>query len=153
MKRIAIALGATTALALLTAGCVEGGYYEGGYASRSVGYTNCDYYAPPWGYPPDYCRYRLWNQPVYYGGVWFSGPIYYRADGGANTFWLNGGWRHNEWNKPSPPRINWNNGRNQRWQGVPVMAEIADQDGADRTRVLSRDTEFLVGFWNETAPG
>ena len=51
MKRIAIALGATTALALLTAGCVEGGYYEGGYASTSVGYTNCDYYAPALGLP------------------------------------------------------------------------------------------------------
>src|SRR5262245_52736331 len=35
----------------------------------------CDYYTPPWGFPPDYCRYQLWNQPVYFGGSWYSGPI------------------------------------------------------------------------------
>ncbi len=46
----------------------------------------CDYYTPPWGYPLDYCRYQTWNQPVYYGGLWYSGPIYYRAIGGVNWF-------------------------------------------------------------------
>ncbi len=62
------------------------GYYDPSYA--------CDYYTPPWGYPPDFCSYQLWNEPVFFGGSWFSGPIYYRDYGGSRSYWLNGGWRH-----------------------------------------------------------
>jgi len=35
-------------------------YDGGGYADPYA----CDYYDPPWGYPPDYCLYQTWNEPV-----------------------------------------------------------------------------------------
>ncbi len=75
----------------------------------------CDYYTPPWGYPLDYCRYQTWNQPVYYGGSWYSGPIYYRQIGGIPWYWLNGGWRRDQWRGSRPSYIDW--GRNHRWNG------------------------------------
>jgi hypothetical protein len=78
----------------------------------------CDFYNPPWGYPPDYCAYQTWQEPIYYGGLWYSGPIYYRSYGGERLFWLNGGWRHDEWRGARPGRIDW--GRNMRWSG-PVQ--------------------------------
>lgn len=78
----------------------------------------CDYYNPPWGYPPDYCAYQVWQDPIYFGGLWYSGPIYYRSFGGERLYWLNGGWRHDEWRGARPGRIDW--GRNMRWSG-PVQ--------------------------------
>jgi hypothetical protein len=118
VKRFGIALVGATGLALLAAGCVASGDYHGSdYYSGNANYdSSCDYYTPPWGYPADYCRYRIWNQPVYYGGNWYSGPIYYRTDGGSNSFWLNGDWRRNEW-RGSRPRIDWNRRGNQLWRG------------------------------------
>ena len=69
-------------------------YYDG----TDPAYGNsCDYYNPPWGFPTDYCNYQLWYEPVYYGGSWYSGPFYYRNFGGYNQFWLNGGWRRDNW--------------------------------------------------------
>jgi len=75
----------------------------------------CDYYTPPWGYPLDYCRYQTWNQPVYFGGLWYSGPIYYRQIGGVPWYWLNGGWRRDQWRGSRPSYIDW--GHNHRWNG------------------------------------
>ena len=75
----------------------------------------CDYYTPPWGFPLDYCRYQTWAQPVYFGGLWYSGPIYYRVVSGANWFWLNGGWHRDEWRGARPSYIDWS--RNRRWDG------------------------------------
>src|SRR5258706_5591922 len=86
-------------------------YDGGGYADPYA----CDYYDPPWGYPTDYCLYQTWNEPVYYSGLWYSSPIYYRNSLGANWFWLNGGWRRDEWRGSRPGRIDW--GRNMRWSG------------------------------------
>ncbi len=77
--------------------------------------TSYDYYDAPWGYPQDYCNYQTWSEPVYYGGLWYGGPIYYRAYGGANWFWLNGGWRRDEWRGSRPGYIDW--GRNRYWRG------------------------------------
>ena len=76
-----------------------------------------DYYDPPWGYPPDYCDYNVWYQPVYVGGLWYSGPIYYRDFGGDRMFWLNGGWHRDEWRGERPAHIDWS--RNMRWAGGP----------------------------------
>jgi len=73
-----------------------------------------DYYDAPWGYPSDYCNYQTWNEPVYYGGLWYGGPIYYRTYAGANWFWLNGGWRRDEWRGSRPGYIDW--GRNRYWR-------------------------------------
>ena len=87
------------------------------YNSSDVDYdTACDYYTPPWGYPADYCRYQLWSEPVYYGGVWYSGPIYSRFYGGERLYWLNGDWRHDEW-RGARPNIDWSRGRNVYWKG------------------------------------
>lgn len=76
-----------------------------------------DYYNPPWGYPPDYCNYNVWYEPIYIGGLWYSGPIYYRDFGGERRFWLNGGWHRDEWRGARPGRIDWS--RNMRWTGGP----------------------------------
>lgn len=77
-----------------------------------------DYYNPPWGYPPDYCNYNVWYEPVYFGGLWYSGPIYYRDFGGERMFWLNGDWHRDEWRGSRPAHIDW--GHNMRWTGGPM---------------------------------
>ncbi len=99
-----------------------GAYYGDEYAYGDPAYGNeayagvCDYYDPPWGYPPDYCNYQLYYEPVYLGGSWYSGPFYYRNFSGVDWFWLNGGWRRNEW-RGARPRIDWNRGGNRFWRG------------------------------------
>jgi hypothetical protein len=71
----------------------------------------CDYYdyydgPPPWGLPADYCDYPVYFEPVYYDGIWYRGPIYYRWYGGQRLFWLNGNWRRDEW-RGGLPDIRW----------------------------------------------
>src|ERR1043166_9137285 len=34
------------------------------YGSDPYACSYYDYYEPPWGYPPDYCNYQVWTQPV-----------------------------------------------------------------------------------------
>lgn len=118
MMRSTIVLAGLAAVSLFAAGCAStSNYYEGGSYPVSASYDpNCDYYSPPWGYPSDYCQYQLWNEPVFYSGTWYSGPIYYRTVGGANWFWLNGNWRRDEW-RGARPRIDWNRGGNVFWRG------------------------------------
>ena len=68
-------------------GDYSGDYYNYDYSDPNYYYTPtytpiydpfydpyCDYYTPPWGFPLDYCRYQTWNQPVYFGGLWYSRP-------------------------------------------------------------------------------
>lgn len=90
--------------------------YNDPYAGSSA-YGDCDYYTPPWGYPDDYCDYDIWNQPVYFGGSWYSGPIYYRYSSGIPYFWLNGSWRRDQWRGPRPRSFDWGRGHNVRWSG------------------------------------
>lgn len=80
--------------------------YDGGYFADSCDYY--DYYdvAPPWGLPPDYCEYPVYYEPVYWGGSWYRGPIYYRWYGGERLYWLNGGWRRDGW-RGARPSIRW----------------------------------------------
>src|SRR6266550_7680118 len=107
-----------------------GGYadpYYDGYGDPYADPYACDYYDPPWGYPPDYCLYQTWNEPVYYGGLWYSGPIYYRNYSGANWFWLNGGWRRDEGRGARPGGIDW--GRNMRWTGQLRHRDFAGRGG------------------------
>jgi hypothetical protein len=133
MNRLAKLLGAIASVTLL-AGCVtDNSVYEDGYYAPAPRYTadydnSCDYYNPPWGYPADYCRYQTWNEPVYYGGIWYSGPIYYRNYAGANWFWLNGDWRRDEW-RGQRPAIDWN--RNRYWRGEVVHARNEFRDRRD----------------------
>src|SRR5262245_15187869 len=49
-------------------------YYADPYDSAYADPYACDYYNPPWGYPPDYCAYQTWFDPIYVGGLWYSGP-------------------------------------------------------------------------------
>ena len=55
---------------------------------------NCDdYYEPPWGYPEDYCNYDLWDQPICYDGVWYSGPFYIDYDeDDVPMYWMYDDW-------------------------------------------------------------
>lgn len=116
--RLAIRLISVIVFAFPAVRCaVPGAYYGGGFYNAGANYAqSCNYYTPPWGYPPDYCQYQVWNEPIYYGGIWFSGPIYYRRYLGENWFWLRGGWRRDEWHGPRP-NIDWSRNGNQRWHG------------------------------------
>lgn len=64
--------------------------------------------------PRDYHRYRTWHEPVYYGGSWYRGPIYYRTYGSRRMYWLDGGWRYDGWRGPRPRHIEW---RDRGWRG------------------------------------
>lgn len=79
---------------------------DGGYFRDPCAYY--DYYdaPPPWGLPPDYCDYPVYFEPVYIGGSWYRGPIYYRWYDGGRVFWVNGRWRRDEWRGPRPD-IRW----------------------------------------------
>jgi hypothetical protein len=90
--------------------------YDGGYFSDPCDYYNYYSEPPPWGLPPDYCDYPVYFEPVFWDGYWYRGPIYYRWYGGERLFWLNGGWRRDEWRGARPSirwtdRGGWNRGR------------------------------------------
>lgn len=70
-------------------GAVAFDYGSGGY---------CDDY----GCPDAYWDMPVYYGPVYYGGRWFQGPIYYREYGGERWYWVRGGWRRDEWRGPRP---------------------------------------------------
>lgn len=115
MTRYLMAFGFIAALA--ASGCATDVYSDNGYYYAGANYDpDCDYYTPPWGYPADYCHYRVWNQPVFYSGVWFNGPIYYRSVRGTNWFWLNGDWRRDQW-RGRRDNIDFNRAPNQYWRG------------------------------------
>src|ERR1043166_8929595 len=40
--------------------------------------------------------------PVYWGGEWYRGPVYYREYRGEYWYWIHGGWRRDEWRGPRP---------------------------------------------------
>ncbi|MDE1937698.1 MAG: hypothetical protein KGI68_01640 [Alphaproteobacteria bacterium] len=115
----AAALTATPASAGVDVG-ISFGWGGPGYMPFS---NPCDYYdyydePPPWGLPPDYCEYPVYFEPVYYGGYWYRGPIYYRWSGGERLYWLNGGWRHDNW-RGGRADIRWEDrggwGRSSNW--------------------------------------
>jgi hypothetical protein len=103
-----------------------------------------DYYdeAPPWGLPEDYCDYPVYFEPVYFGGSWYRGPIYYRWTHGRRLFWLNGGWREDGWRGPRPGRITWSHrgghfrgGPGNGWHGREWRGGVGQRrhdDGGDR---------------------
>jgi hypothetical protein len=39
---------------------------------------------------------------VFYRGVWFRGPVYYRRVQGKLDFWVRGGWHADEWRGERP---------------------------------------------------
>src|ERR1700741_2934303 len=45
-------------------------------------------------YPyPYYCRYPVYAEPVFYGGVWYNHPRF-RVIGGRRVLFVGGGWHH-----------------------------------------------------------
>ncbi len=89
-----------------------------GYAyDRPCRYSGYDNYAPPWGLPPRYCDYRVYREPVYWGGSWYRGPIYYRHHHGRPQYWLHGGWRYDEWRGARPRSIRWDDRGGWRGRG------------------------------------
>jgi hypothetical protein len=85
-----------------------------GFAGPGYTFDPCDYYdyydaPPPWGLPADYCDYPVYFEPVFSGGFWYRGPIYYRWYHGDRMFWLNGGWRADGWHGGPRPNIDWQN--------------------------------------------
>jgi hypothetical protein len=77
------------------------------------------YYSPP---PRVYCDPRnryfracddYYYDPVYYRGRWYDEPMRYRWSGNVRYFWIDNGWRRDEWRGPRP---NWNRpGIGRRW--------------------------------------
>ena len=59
-------------------------------------------YCDRWGCPDDYWGYPVYYGPVFWGGQWFNGPLYYRYYGGSYWYWVHGGWRRDEWRGPRP---------------------------------------------------
>jgi hypothetical protein len=143
----ATALSATPASAQVSSG-ISFGYGDDGYTTFS---DPCDYYdyynePPPWGLPPDYCDYPVYFEPVYYGGNWYRGPIYYRWYGGDRLFWLNGGWRRDGW-RGGRPNIRWQDrggwGHRGNWSGG---GSDRNRGGYDRNRGgYERDRSYDSG--------
>jgi hypothetical protein len=67
-----------------------------GFSYNSGGY--CD----RWGCPDSFWNYPIYYCPVYYGGRWYSGPVYYRYYRGTYLYWIHGNWRRDYWNGPRP---------------------------------------------------
>ncbi len=134
--------------------------YDGGYFSDPCDYY--DYYdqPPPWGLPPDYCEYPVNFEPVYFGGSWYRGPIYYRWYGGGRMYWLNGGWRRDEWRGARPSSIRWsdrggwnNTGRGGNGWGQSQSYNRGSGDswnrgGGDRGNAANRFYQGNTGDWN-----
>lgn len=67
-----------------------------GFSYDSGGY--CD----SWGCPEAYWDYPLYYGPVYFGGDWYRGPLYYRVVHGHHWYWIHGGWHRDHWRGPRP---------------------------------------------------
>jgi len=64
-------------------------YNSGGYCDR-------------WGCPDGFYNYPVWYGPVFVGGNWYQGPVYWRDWGGSRWYWVHGGWHRDEWRGPRP---------------------------------------------------
>jgi len=88
--------------------------------------------AMPWGAPRNFCAYSLYYQPVYYGGRWYRGPIYYKAARGQRMFWINNGWRYDQWRGHRPTRIDWRARGNVDWHATPRASRDFRHQGNNR---------------------
>jgi hypothetical protein len=64
-------------------------------------------------YGPGYVAYDddYYYDPIFVGGAWYHGPYRWRMHGGEREFFVNGGWRRNEWRGHAmPDRIEFRNG-------------------------------------------
>ena len=81
------------------------------------------------------CNYQVWYDPIYVGGIWYDGPIYWRNFGGERSFWLNGGWHRDEWRgaRPGPYRLGpWRQHALERLRpSTPALASVAVMAAAE----------------------
>ncbi len=71
------------------------------------------YYAPPPRYRDD-CDPRprvyrscnnYWYDPVFYRERWYTAPTQFRWVGSTRYFWIDNGWRRDEWRGGARPRL------------------------------------------------
>jgi hypothetical protein len=95
---IAAALGGTVlaAPAAHARVSISVGFPAIGFSYDSGGY--CD----SWGCPDAFWNYPIYYCPVFYGGGWYRGPVYYRYSGGRYSYWIHGAWRRDYWSGPRP---------------------------------------------------
>ena len=79
--------------------------YDRYYGPPQRGYYDCD---PRVRYVRA-CDSYYYN-PVFYRGRWYNEPLRYRWSGDTRYFWIDNGWRRDEWRGgPRPgPRPGWN---------------------------------------------
>src|SRR4051812_5489436 len=105
---VALALAGGATLASAPARAQEFGVGIGpdggiGFSYDSGGY--CD----EWGCPDDFWDLPVYYGPVYWGGYWYDGPLYYRDWYGRRQFWIRGAWHFDEWRGAHPSW--WRSGR------------------------------------------
>jgi hypothetical protein len=59
-------------------------------------------YCDEYGCPDVFYDMPIWYGPVFYGSVWFAGPVYYRIRHGQRQYWIHGGWHYDTWRGPHP---------------------------------------------------
>lgn len=64
------------------------------------------------GIGPGYSPYddEYYYEPIYFGGAWYHGPYRWRMNHGERMFYVNGGWRRDEWRGARPNNIMFRNG-------------------------------------------
>jgi len=74
------------------------------YAPCGPGYGPCGE-----GYNP--YEGEFYYDPIFFEGSWYHGPYRWRMENGERVFWINGGWRRNEWTGGAyPSSISFRNG-------------------------------------------
>jgi hypothetical protein len=133
-------------------------YSSGPYASGDP-YAPYPNYAPPpggigfsydsggycdaWGCPDDYWDMPIFYGPVFFGGTWYDGPVYYRDGYGGRQFWIHGGWHGDEWRGPRPNW--WHAGRVGPALGVNFYRSHGFQGRSDNARSFNNSGGFNNG--------
>ena len=73
----------------LGGGGVSFSYDSGGYCDR-------------FGCPDGYWDLPVYDCPVFWGGDWYRGPVYYRRYNGRVMYWIHGDWRYDQWRGARP---------------------------------------------------
>jgi hypothetical protein len=78
---------------------------------------------------------QMYYDPIYISGAWYHGPYRWRMEGGERVFWVNGGWRRNEWRGGAiPGSLTFHNGgfyRGGRYDGFDDAERINARFRAD----------------------
>jgi hypothetical protein len=105
------------------------------YGPCGPGYAACG---------PEYNPYEgdQYYDPIYYGGNWYHGPYRWEMRDGHREFYVNGGWRRNEWTGGAyPASIDFRNGgyyRGGRYDGWNGADRINARYHAD-SRNMNQD--------------